>query len=282
MEEQKLRRSVLFCLVVLAAGSSQLALAQTLELSTDVSVDLSGTVLHDEDVGIDDGVAAVVTESLGALPASADVAAFHALTNGDKLMSFDVTVEFPSGVRAEPEDVVLWDGINYSIVFDGTASGVPLGVRVDAVTEIAGALIVSFDTSVEYAGTFIDDEDLVEAASGALAFDGSAAGIDSSLDLDGASVLPNGNLALSFDGTGNVGGFFFDDEDVLEYASGSGSWTLMYDGSVEHSGFKGTDVDAVYAVSEPGAPVSLVAGFAFLWAARRSRSRNSNRRRTSQ
>ncbi len=262
---------LLSCVVLSAPGHLR---AQTVHLSTDVSVDLAGTVLDDEDVGADDSSGSVLPEALGSLPKSADVDAFHTLPGGDRLLSFDTTVELPSGLRAGPADVVLWDGIVHSTYFDADAAGVPNGVRVDAVTLVGGFLAVSFDTSVDLAGIFVDDEDLVQVIGGVVThFDGSSAGIDRSLDLDGASELANGHLALSFDGSGEIGGVAFDDEDVLDYdPAPGGTWTLAYDGSVEHPGFGSADLDAVF-VPEPAVLPSLAAGITLLGLLRRHRNR---------
>jgi hypothetical protein len=255
--------------------------AQDIAISPDVSVDLSGTVLDDEDVGADLGSAGVVPEVLGNPSTHTNVNAYHALPNGDKLMSFNTTVELPGGLRAEPRDVILWDGSSHFVDWDGAAAGVPDGAVVDAVVEISGALVVSFDTSVDLGGVFADDEDLVDVAGAgaSILFDGSAAGVVSSLDLDGASVLPNGNLALSFDGSGDVGaGFAFDDEDVLEYESASGAWSLLYDASAAHAGAANADVDAVHVVPEPGQLSSLATGLTFLWTTSQLRNRRRMKR----
>ena len=236
-----------------------------LYLSPDVSVELSGRVVHDEDVGQDDLVGSVVVASLGGLPAGTDVDAFALLEGGGSLISFDTTVELPSGIRAEPRDVVRWDGSTYGLYFDGSAAGVPNGVRIDAVTLIDGYLAVSFDTAVDLAGIVVQDEDLVRVQGGiGVVFDGSSQGIDPSLDLDGASEVGGGVLALSFDGSGEVGGIVFDDEDVLRHDPASGSWSLLYDGSALHAGLEVADLDAVHYVPEPGALASLVCGIALL------------------
>ena len=86
----------------------------------------------------------------------------------------------------------------------------------------------------------------------------------SALDLDGARDFGNGRLGLSFDGTGQVGGVDFEDEDVLEYDSVMDTWSLAYDGSVQHSALGGgPDLDAV-SVPEPGRLLLLISGIAFL------------------
>ena len=83
--------------------------------------------------------------------------------------------------------------------------------------------------------------------------DTSSAGIDPTLDLDGAHRLANGNLLLSFDGSRSVGTtpVFFDDEDILEYDPTGSSWELAYDASVQVAGWAdGPDLDA-FDATEP-------------------------------
>jgi hypothetical protein len=109
---------------VLALLLTAPSFAQTVGISTDVSVDLSGSVLDDESAAHDEGPAGFTPEAIGSIPNHTDVAGFHPLSNGDKLISFDTTVELPGGLRAEPADVILWDGSSYSVDFDGRAAGI--------------------------------------------------------------------------------------------------------------------------------------------------------------
>lgn len=270
------RLAALACLLAPFGAGAQV---ERISVSPDVSVDLSGgsgALTHDEDVAIDDllGGGFLGLEPLGSLPAAADLSAFHVRTNGDALFSFDTTQSLPNGLVAEPGDVVRFDGVTWFLEFDASASGVPNGVRVDAVTEVAGQLAVSFDTSVDLAGIYVDDEDLVETG-GAMVFDGSAAGVSRDLDLDAAHALEGGSLVLSFDGSGEVGGIVFDDEDLVEFDAAGGSWSLVYDGSAQHAGWRGGDLDAVRVLPEPGSGLGVGAGFALVAALRRRRTRPS-------
>ena len=190
-------------------------------------------------------------------------------------MAFDISVALPGGVTANAGDVVRYDGVTYSVEFDASAEGVPEGVKVDAVTTaVGGNLVLSFNTSVALSGNTFDDEDLVEfdGISFSGLFDGSGEGIVQSLDLDGAHIFEsNGNLALSFDTSGTVGGVTFDDEDVLEFTPGAGTWEMAWDTSVERAEWSsGADVDALQLVPEAGAFSSLCSGGVLLaWLRRR-------------
>ena len=68
-----------------------------------------------------------------------------------------------------------------------------------------------------------------------------------------------------------MGGVDFEDEDVLEYDSGTGSWSMAYDGSASHADLSGgADLDAAAAVPEPGQLLLLVSGAALLLLLKRS------------
>ena len=136
---------------------------------------------------------------------------------------------------------------------DGLGLGArPAGTGVDAGTVDGSDLLVSFDVTVPLSGTLFADEDLArwDGAGFSLAFDGSAAGVDPALDLDGAHRLTNGHLLLSFDGFGAVGGLSFADEDVLERDPVGGTWELASDASLAYPGWPPADAQAV-AAREP-------------------------------
>ncbi len=160
------------------------------DLSPDITVTLDGQTITDENVASDDLTTGTITKALlGILPEASDLSAYHVLTGGDHLLSFDITVALAGGVTAHPGDIVRYDGASYTLEFDASAESVPDGVRTDAVTMSAGGnLVLSFDTTVALGGSTYFDEDLVEfdGANFSSFFDGSAAGLDSALDIDAA------------------------------------------------------------------------------------------------
>ena len=128
-----------------------------------------------------------------------------------------------------------------------------------------GDYILSFDVTVDLgAGLVASDEDLVTyslAGAFSMLLNGSNAGLDRGLDLDAASEL-DGNLLVSFDSDGSIGGIDFADEDVLSFDPTISTWTHMYDGSAIHPGeWEGADL---VAVPEPGVGSLLGAGIALL------------------
>lgn len=219
-------------------------------VSPDITLQLAGLLAADEDAASDDLASNVVLQDIGEIPANADLAVYHLLDNDDRLLAFDITVELPGGLIAQPRDVVRYDGVNYSIVFDGSAEGIPAGVRLDALgADADGDLLMSFDTTLALSGTTVADEDVVEfdGANFTLLFDGSAAGVPAGADLDALHFdVASGHLFLSFDVGGVVGGTNFNDEDLLEHDPVGDAWSLAYDGSAEHPAWVAGDLDAAF------------------------------------
>ena len=161
-----------------------------------------------------------------------------------------------------------------TLEFDASNEGIPDGVRVDALTlDASNALLLSFDTTVDLgSGLVVADEDIVsfDGVDFSLYFDGSAEGLAEGVDLDGAFLdVDQGVLFVSFDVSGEIGGIDFADEDILEFDLGS-TWSIAYDGSVEHADLEHADVNVV---PEPTRIVSLVTGAAGLWVLSRLRAR---------
>jgi hypothetical protein len=266
-------RSLVSAALALALASPAFA---TDEISTDITTDLGGTIAADEDVVEDTGSGAPPKISLGSLPAAADVIGYSIATNGDILFSIDIAAELAGGVDVTPRDVVRWNDSVYSIEFEGADHGVPAGAKSDARGLVAGDLLLSFDVTVTLDSVTGDDEDLFRLEDTvpdvwSLYFDGSAEGVPAGADLDGADVLDaSGNLALSFDISGTVGGVTFDDEDILEFAPTGDTWSKRYDGSSRFAALAAADVDAVFA-PEPAAVALGAAAFLVVVAARRLR-----------
>ncbi|MCB1866915.1 MAG: hypothetical protein KDG50_15970 [Chromatiales bacterium] len=220
--------------------------------SPDVTVTLGGVTLDDEDAASDDLGGTVTALDVGTIPGGADIVGYHALPNGDQLLAFDTTVTV-GFVTAESRDVVRYDGVNFTIDFDGSNLGVPPGAQIDAIAlGTDGALLLSFDTTVIVGAVTADDADIVRYDGAySLFFDASAASVPDALDLDGAHVLANGHLLVSFDASESVGGVAFDDEDVIEYDPAGPTWEMAYDGSAEHATWAPADLDALAALEDP-------------------------------
>jgi hypothetical protein len=207
-----------------------------------------------------------------ALPANVAITGYHPLPNGNTLLVLDTVAALPGlppASPAEPRDVVQYDKSTgqFSVFFDGATAGVPDGTRIDALyADAFFDLFFSFDVTVALPGVgAVDDEDVVRYSGGVytMAFDGSAAGVPSGVNLDAAhGVTSPPGLLVSFDASGIVGGVYFDDEDVLRYSTGSGTYAMYFDASLSDP------VDwpraNLSALPEPGALPALAAGAALL------------------
>lgn len=267
--------------VNLVIGFPSVAVAQV-AAAPDITVDLSGVIVTDDEVAIDDLMGGIAIEAFGGLPDGVEVDAYHDDGLNGVLFSVDSTVSLPGGVIARDEDVVRFDGGVYSLVFDGSVEGVTAGVGVDGLTrDLGGELVLSFDTAVTLDGVALDDEDLARFAGGVftLALDASAMGIDRALDTDAVATLGAGVWALSFDSHGSAGGVTFADEDVVRVDTSGPTFALFFDASAEHAGW--SDADLV-ALPEPGVAASLLsgaAGLAVLANIRGAKARRSTRTR---
>ncbi len=129
------------------------------------------------------------------------------------------------------EDLLLWDGSEYSKLLDGGSVGLSASdENIDALFVRANGNIVFSTTgagSVAGLGAFAD-EDLIEwdGTSFSMLFDGSESSLGSAVDIDGVHILDNGNLVLSTvsdhalpDGAGGTLAAL--DGDLIEYNPGS-------------------------------------------------------------
>ena len=227
----------------------------SIQFSPDITIDPDDTLVADENVAEDNLSGGVSLTGVGAIPPNADVTAYHVLENGDRLLAFDITVELAGSILISPVDIVRYDGGAFSLEFDGSALGVPAGTRIDAVSmDAKGDLLISFDITILLDGLLFADEDLArfDGVDFSMFFDGSMAGIDPSLDLDAMHFNPGSNtLLMSFDGSGQVDGTQFSDEDLLEYGVVAQTWGMAFDGSANHSVWVAADLDAAYAILSP-------------------------------
>lgn len=234
------------------ASGAQSTLSEA-DVSPDITVLIGSNTIDDQDVVKDDFTAGpFAIADLGAIPASAEVTAYHLASNGDRLFALDTTADL-GGFTALRGDVLRYDGVTYTVEFDSAGNGIPAGTITDAVSvSLAGLLLLSFDTTVDLISVVADDEDLVSFDPGTgtfgLVFDGSAAGIDPALDLNAAAAIRGTDrLLLSFDTSGSVSPLgSFDDEDLLEWEPVSGTWAagLTYDGDANHVALAPADVTA--------------------------------------
>jgi len=265
---------VLVWMVVSAhPGFAQLAVIG----SPDIHVDQSGTVVAPGDVVEDIEVLMPALVDLGPLPDGAEVNSYTPLSTTEQYFTLAHTIELPGGVTARPRDVVLWDGVSYSIALDGGVFGFPDGAAIDALAIDPFTLTswLSFDITVDLSGYIFRDADVFDESFNKV-FDSTAAGVPMGMDVDAVGMIPTTNdVLLSFDVGGSLGGVTFADEDVLRYDPDGDTWTLVVDTSASQPNWAAADLDAISVVPEPEGAVMLAAGLAalVLFARRRAQLR---------
>jgi len=172
------------------------------------------------------------------------------------------------GVASADEDILRFDGTNWSLFFDGSDVGVGTPDLFAFSFLDADTLLMSFGTNVTVNGIAATPQDVLRfdatslgsttAGTFSLYFDGSDVSLADATNekIDALSLLPDGRLLLSTNGnpgvTGVSGGR---DEDVLAFSptslgnTTSGTWSLYFDGSDVGLGeTSGEDVDALDVV----------------------------------
>jgi hypothetical protein len=235
--------------VMVAPASAQ---SPPIAVSPDVTAIFGGLEVRDQGAFVDGPSGFLASVDLGPLPEAAAVDALHTTSDAGVLFSLDSHADL-GGLPVAPADVVRWGGTAHEIVFDASVAGVPPGTNVDALSQRDDELLLSFDADLELGGIAYRPVDLVawDGVDFSLAFDGLAAGLGPGLDVDAAHLESIGDLLLSFDTAGSVGGVDFADEDVLRHDPSAGSWEMFYDGSAEHPEWLAADLDAVSVHQAP-------------------------------
>jgi hypothetical protein len=169
-----------FLLLALVVLEGPAAHAQSkVYVSPDITIDLDGTIVDDESVGLDPNPGATSLVSLGAVSEGADVVAYHRQSPTEALFALGTTVDL-GGIVYAPGDVISWNGSTHALAFDAAAAGLPPGLIADAVGRDAlGNILLSFDQTADLgSGVIAADEDVVRYVGTvpSIAFDGSAGG----------------------------------------------------------------------------------------------------------
>jgi hypothetical protein len=152
------------------------------------------------------------------------------------------------------EDILSFDGTDFTLVFDGSAADLPANADVDAIHIVdADTLLMSFDKPVSIGSLRVDDSDIVKfeatslgpdntAGAFSLFFEGATVGLKTNrANVDAVALLPDGTLLISTEARVKVAGanrnVRAEAEDILAFtpvAPGdykSGDWSLYFDGS---------------------------------------------------
>jgi VCBS repeat-containing protein len=212
----------------------------------------------------------VIDTGDGASPALPDTDTLHVTVlpvAGDSvlLLVLDETTTV-GGVTADNEDVIIFDGSTFSVLFDGSDVGIG-GAKVDGFSLLSPSeLLLSFTSSRTMSGIdqVVDDSDIVKftgtqfgdftQGTFEIYFDGSDVDLTGSDDdIDAFELLPDGRLLVSITGSSAIMGLSVTDEDLIAFTpttlgeATAGAWAMYFDGSdvnLSSEDLKGVSVDA--------------------------------------
>jgi len=146
--------------IALLAGLAPASHASSVYVSPDVPTTIaSSTYLPTQVIRDDSGVHSLELT----LPAGAAIDAMHRRDDGRWLFSFDAPVQL-SAVTYQPNDVVLYDGVSWSLYFYGAGMGVPANADIDGVFMEGGDngnIVVSLDVPAVIRGLTFLPADLI-------------------------------------------------------------------------------------------------------------------------
>ena len=183
------------------------------------------------------------------LPTGANVDGFARLDAQRFYVSFAADVTVPGLGAVQDEDVLLWDGAQWRVWFDGTARGLTSSsLDLDAISVVDGRLYFSTYGVANPPGVrgTADDADVYvwDGSTFSRFWDASRYGVASAVNVDGLDVAGPGHVALSFStatatlpGLGSV-----QDEDVVRWDDGV--WHVVFDGTAAGLTRDALDVDA--------------------------------------
>jgi Zn-dependent metalloprotease len=184
------------------------------------------------------------------------------------------------GVSSADEDILRFDGVNWSLFFDGSDVGVGSPDLFAFSFLDSDSILMSFTANVTVNGITATPQDVLRFDATSLGsttagifsmyFDGSDVGFDTtSENIDSLSLLPDGRLLISTTGNPSVPGLTTGkDEDVLAFQPTSlgdvtsGTWSMYFDGSdVGLADSSNEDVDALDVTSNGNIYLSTLGDF---------------------
>jgi hypothetical protein len=244
----------------------------TLCVSPDITVTLIGTVFPQQ-VQCYSFPSDLFVATFAGIPAGVDVTGYFPLSATQTLLTIDTTAALPTNgsggiVTVTPHDVASYNPstsfFSSTLYFSGESNSVPDGTRIDALgMDTAGNLLLSFDVTIVVpqsggGSITVKPADLVSFNGSAytLVFNSATAGIPDGTNLDGATMLPNTDLLLTFDVIGSIAGIDFTPTDILEFNSGGNSWVLAFDGASFDNWPDGSLMQGVYAAAVSPTPTA--------------------------
>jgi len=238
------------------------ARAVDLCLSTDEDCVISSVSPHDHEVvqtNLSGSWTNVLSSLTSQLPACANLDALDYRSDTKVYFSLEEDALIGATVYAD-EDIILWNGSVFSLAWDGSASGLPSCVNLDALTVTSESpleFLFSLDGNANLTGVgWICDEDVISFKTGVgfdgLPFDGSEEGIPPQADLDGLAVLSSTEWLMSFDVPLVIGALSVDDADLVVWNPVSSQFgtSLWFDASA-NSVPDNVDLDAIRVSPSP-------------------------------
>ena len=168
-----------------------------------------------------------------------------------------------AGVSFADEDIVRFNGQNWSLYFDGSDVGVGSSDLFGFSIVDSDTILMAFTTTLAVNGLNITPQDVVQfdatslgsvtAGTFSMYLNGADVGLDTANEsLDSVTLLSDGRVLLSTTGSASVPGVTGADEDVLAFIPttlgdvSSGSWAMYFDGSdVGLADSSAEDIDAL-------------------------------------
>ncbi len=175
------------------------------------------------------------------LPAQVNIDAVDLIEEDLLVFSLSEDVKIGGTVYAD-EDLLVWNGVSISLLWDGSANGLPARVNLDAVDVIAiSPFEFSFsleeDARLPVVG-MVADEDMVHFTTGSgfsanLDFDGSAQGVPAQVDVNAFSRNTDTEWIFSFNSAARLNSTLYDDGDLIAYNTSGGTFSLYFDSSAQ-------------------------------------------------
>ena len=184
------------------------------------------------------------------------------------------------GVATRDEDILKFDGQNWSLFFDGSDAGVGSPDLFAFSILDTDTILMAFSANVTINAIAATPQDVLRfdatslgsttSGTWSLYFDGSDVGLETTAEkIDSVSVLPDGRLLISTSGNPAVPGpSGLADEDIIAFTpvslgdNTSGTWSMYFDGSdVGLSTSSGEDIDALDITSNGNIYLSTLDNF---------------------
>ena len=144
--------------LVLVAAAIIPAEAEQYFFAVDVPAELGGVDYTPNQIVYGDSA---IYKLESTLPDHVHLAAVHLSPDGLWLFAPAHPVNI-NGTHYDPRDVVAYDGVGYASYMDGSALGIPDGVRIDALfLDASGSPVLSFDIPVDLGSGLFGPSDLV-------------------------------------------------------------------------------------------------------------------------